>query len=82
MGDIVKAKAHYDLSLALYDTAMHRSLAMQFGQDHGVSVLSFRSEALFLLGYPEAALADTEKALIDARLMGHGATLLFALAWS
>jgi predicted ATPase len=35
--------------------------------------------ALWLLGYPEAALADADGALRDAREIGHAATLMFAL---
>ena len=45
----------------------------------GVAVLSFGSLALWLLGYPEAALADTDHALKDAREIGQAATLMFAL---
>ena len=32
-----------------------------------------------VLGYPEAALADAEHALKDAREIGHAATLMYAL---
>ncbi len=46
----------------------------------GVSILSFRPLALWLLGYPEAALADHEQALRDAREIGHAATLMYALS--
>ena len=35
----------------------------------------YRSCALWLLGYPEAALADADRALKDAREIGHAATL-------
>ena len=35
--------------------------------DIGTSILSYRSIALWLLGYPEAALADTDRALDAAR---------------
>ena len=43
-------------AFALYDPGEHRPLATRFGQDARVSTLSFRSLALWLLGYPEAAL--------------------------
>ena len=33
-----------------------------------------------MLGYPEAALADAEQALRDAREIGQAATLMFALS--
>ena len=78
-GDIAHGRVHYDQAFALYDPAEHRPLATRFGQDIGVMILSFRSWALWLLGYPEAALADTNNALKDAREIGQAATLMFAL---
>jgi predicted ATPase len=45
-----------------------------------VSILSYRSFALWSLGYPAAALADADHALKDARETGHAASLMFALA--
>ena len=78
-GDIAHGRAHYDQAFALYDPAEHRSLATRFGQDIGVMILSFRSWARWLLGYPDTALADTNNALQDARGTGQAATLMFAL---
>jgi class 3 adenylate cyclase/predicted ATPase len=78
-GEIAKGRAHYDQAIALYDPAEHRPLAMRFGEDVAVAILSFRSLALWLLGYPEAALADTERALKDAREIGQAVTLMYAL---
>ncbi len=79
-GDVAESRAHYDRALALYDPAEHRPLATRFGQDIRVAILSYRSWALWLLGYPEAALADADYALYDAREIGQAATLMFALA--
>jgi predicted ATPase len=78
-GDIAQGRAHYNQALAYYDPAAHRPLVTRFGQDTRVSVLSYRSFALWMLGYPEAALADTDHALKDAREIGHAATLMYAL---
>ncbi len=78
-GDIAESRAHYDRAVALYDPAEHRSLATHFAVDPGVANLGFRSHALRFLGYPEAALTDTEHALKDAREIGHAATLMYAL---
>ena len=78
-GDIAEGRAHFDQGVALYDPAEHRPLATRFGQDVGVSILCYRSMALWLLGYPDAALADAKHALQDAREIGQAATLMFAL---
>jgi predicted ATPase len=79
-GDPAKARAHYDQAISLYSPATHRPLAMRFGQDHMVTVLSFRLQSLWLLGYPDAALADAEQALKDAREIGQAGSLMFALS--
>jgi predicted ATPase/class 3 adenylate cyclase len=81
-GDIAEGRAHLDRALALYDPAEHRRLAARFGQDARVAILSHRSLALWMLGYPKAALADTEHALKDAREVGQATTLMYALAWT
>ena len=81
-GDIADGRAHLDRAIALYDSGEHRHLATRFGQDVGAAILSWRSMALWLLGYPRAALADTEHALKVARETRHSATLLYVLNWS
>jgi predicted ATPase len=81
-GEIEEGRAHFDRAIALYDSAEHRPLAMRFGQDVRAAALSYRSRALWLLGYPDAALADTENALKDAREIGQAATLMYALSWT
>jgi predicted ATPase len=81
-GEIAEARAHFDKGIALYDPTEHRTLATRFGVDVRVSILSYRSWALWMLGYPEAALADAEAALSDAREIGQAATLMFALNYT
>jgi class 3 adenylate cyclase/predicted ATPase len=78
-GNVEQGRAHFDRAIALYDPAEHRSLGLRFGQDALVSALSWRILALWLLGYPEAGLADAERALTNAREIGHAATSMFAL---
>ena len=78
-GIIAQSRTHFDRALALYDPAEHRPLATRFGQDVRVTQLSYRSLALWMLGYPGAALADANDALRDAREIGQAATLMFAL---
>ena len=78
-GDFAEGRAHLDRAIALYDPAEHRPLATRFGQDVRVATLSYRSWALWMLGYPQAALADTSDALKDAREIDQAATLMYAL---
>ncbi len=82
-GAFAEGRRHLDRAIALYDPAEHRPLATAFGQDVRVAALSYRSWALWMLGYPDAALADTIHALRDAREIGQAATLMYALvhAW-
>ena len=81
-GDIPQGRTHLDRAFALYDPAEHRSLATRFGQDIRVGILSYRSLALWVLGFPEAALADTENAIKDAREIGQAASLMYALFYA
>ena len=65
-GNSVEGCRHCDQALALYDPE-HRPLATRFGQDTEVSVLSFRPFGLWVLGYPDRAVADTTRAMKRAR---------------
>jgi class 3 adenylate cyclase/predicted ATPase len=78
-GDVAQGRVHCDRAIALYNAAEHRPLAARFGQDVQVANLSYRSLALWVLGYPDAALADMDQAINDARDTGQAATLMFAL---
>ena len=78
-GDIAGSLPHYNRALALYDPAEHRSLARHFAVDAAVAGLGFRSWSLWLLGYPDAALANAEEGLKNAREFGQAATLMWAL---
>jgi len=78
-GKMTQARAHFDHAMAIYDPAVHRPLATRFGQDNRVAVLSYRSWALWFLGLPQAAVADTDWALRDARAIGQAASLMYAL---
>ena len=82
-GDITLGRTHSDRALALYNAAEHGPLATRFGQDSGVSILCYRALALLLLGYPDTALTDADRAVKNARDIGQAATLMFALlhAW-
>ena len=78
-GSAVKGRAHFDQAIARYNPLEHRGFVTRFGQDSRVSGLAYRSIALWMLGYPEAALTDADNAISDAREIGQAATLMFAL---
>ena len=78
-GEIAQCRPHFDRAIALYDPAEHRPLATRFGGDIGVTILAFRSVALWILGYPASAQTDAEDALSNARETGHAVTLMYAL---
>ena len=81
-GDIAQGRAHLDRAIALYDPAEHRQLVTRFGQDIRVSILFHRSVSLWLLAHPDAALADADEALREAREINHAATLTYALMFT
>jgi class 3 adenylate cyclase/tetratricopeptide (TPR) repeat protein len=81
-GDFAAGRSHLDRALNYYNPAAHRSLSIQFGHDVRVAILCHRSLALWLLGYPEAALADANRACADAREIEQAATLMNALCYT
>ena len=78
-GEIAKGRVHLDRAIALYNPAEHRPLATRFGHDSVCQSLCFRSMALWLLGYPEAARKDADDAVKQAREIGQAATSMYAL---
>jgi predicted ATPase len=85
VGDLARAKEHFDRAIALYDPASHRSLATRIGPDAGTLAKAWRALALWLLGYPDAARAAGDRAIQDARELGYVATLmctLSAVSWT
>ena len=79
-GDVAGGRTHLDHAIKLYDPAENRAFTTRFGPELRVTILSQRSIALWLLGYPEAALADLEQTLSYARESGQAATLIYGLS--
>jgi predicted ATPase len=78
-GEIAQGRTHVDQSVALYDPADRTLAAVRLGAH---AILSVRAHILWLLGYPEAALADAHQALVDAREIDRAITLTSTLAWA
>jgi predicted ATPase len=70
---------HFDRAINSYNPAEHRQLAARFGQDIRVAALCYRSWIRWMLGYPEAALADAKSAVREAREVGQGVPLMYSL---
>jgi class 3 adenylate cyclase/tetratricopeptide (TPR) repeat protein len=84
IGAPAESRKHCDQALALENLIEHygpveHGLLMRFSPNPR-QTLQIRSWALWLLGYPDRALAEAEDALSGARATGHGATLLWALS--
>jgi predicted ATPase len=78
-GEITDALSHFDQAVALYDPPEHGALALTFVLDARVAALALRALARWILGFPDAALADAGHALNDARGSGLAGTLMYAL---
>lgn len=78
-GNIAERRDHCQKRFSLYNPTLHRALASRFGQDTGVTVLTWRGLADWLLGYPDRALADADQVVKDAHAIGVAGTLMFAL---
>ena len=81
-GDLAEGRLNLDDARRLYNPVEHRPLATRFGQDIGVGILFQRALPLWMLGYPEAALADCDQAMKDAREIGLTTTLMPALLYT
>jgi predicted ATPase len=65
------AKEHQDTLLSLYDHGRDRALAFQQGTDVKQGILSYAGWTLWLLGYPDRALATGEEAVAFAQKLSH-----------
>jgi class 3 adenylate cyclase/predicted ATPase/DNA-binding winged helix-turn-helix (wHTH) protein len=79
MGELIPALAHLEQGTALYDPQGCHSQEFSGGIDPGVVCLSWAAWALWLLGYPNRALARSREALNLAHELSHVYSLCFAL---
>jgi predicted ATPase len=82
VGDVAESRTHFDRTITLYNPTEHRLLAAAFAHDVRVITLCYRSWALWLLGYPNLAVADADQAVRNAREIGQAATLMSALCFA
>jgi tetratricopeptide (TPR) repeat protein len=78
-GDLTQARIHYDRAIAAYRPLEHPALATKFGQDNRVAALVYRALTSWILGYPDAALADVDRAVRYARQLNNPTSLMYVL---
>jgi class 3 adenylate cyclase/predicted ATPase len=80
LGTIVEAHTHFTQGLALYDLQQHRASTFLYGEDSGVMCHILATRALWHLGYPDQALAQSHEAVTLAQQRGHPFSLSQALS--
>jgi predicted ATPase len=78
LGALPAARQHLEEGIARYTPAQHRALVFRIGQDPGVACRAFAAWTLWLLGYPEQALAR----LYDVLALAHELSHPYSLAWA
>jgi predicted ATPase/DNA-binding SARP family transcriptional activator len=80
-GEFAAAQSHFAQSIALYDRQRHTAYAL-YGEDSGVTCLSYAAWTLWILGYPDQALRRNQEALTLAQELAHPFSLARALAFA
>ena len=78
-GDFIAARRSGDRVRELYDTQRHWGLALLTNSDPFTGEGIYRSQYLWMLGYPDQAKAANEATEANARRRGHPFDLAFAL---
>jgi predicted ATPase/class 3 adenylate cyclase len=82
-GELAAARMHQEQGLQLYDPQRHRiHAALYSGHDPGVCCRYRAAPSLWLLGYPDQAVASSQAALALAQQIAHPLSLALALLWA
>jgi predicted ATPase len=79
-GKFESSRSHFEQVLALYDPIAHGSLVSQTGSHPQVISQGYLAIALFCLGFPDRALAQSGAAVAEARRLAHPPTLTVTLS--
>jgi predicted ATPase len=82
LGELVSARAHLEQGVALYHPQPGRGWVFRLGADPGVRSFAWAAWTLWLLGYPDRALATMAEALSTARQVAHAYTLAWVLHYT
>jgi predicted ATPase len=78
LGALPAARTHLEDGIARYTPDQRRAQVFRMGQDPGVACRIHAAMTLWLLGYPEQALARVHEALALAHALSHPFSLAFA----
>jgi predicted ATPase/class 3 adenylate cyclase len=82
-GELVAPRPHLERGMRLYDPQRHRAhAALYSGHDPGVCCRHIAAHSLWLLGYPDQAVASSQAALALAQQLTHPFSLAFSLNWA
>ena len=84
LGELGRARTHFEQALALVDPPQHRAHAVLYGQDPQTIGLADLACILWVLGYPDQAMQRSHEALTVAQTVDHAysrALAHFFAAW-
>jgi DNA-binding winged helix-turn-helix (wHTH) protein/predicted ATPase len=79
VGSFASSRSHLETVLALYDPNSHHPLLRQTGVHPQLAAQAALGVVLFCLGFPDQALAESNKAIAEARRLPHPPTLAMSL---
>ena len=82
LGEFVAARTHLESGIALYDFDRHHTYAFLYGQDPLMGCRAYAARVLWILGYPDQALQQSEAAVTVAQQLAHPFSLGFALNYA
>ena len=82
LGALPAARQHLEEAIARYTPDQRRAPVFRIGHDPGVACRAFAARTLWLLGYPDQALAHIHEALTLAHELSHPFSLAFARCWA
>jgi predicted ATPase len=81
LGDQTSARVHFENMLRGYVAPPAQIHILRYHFDQHVAARAFHAQVLWLLGFPDQAMAVGNRALDDAMSLNHDFSLLYALAF-
>jgi predicted ATPase/DNA-binding winged helix-turn-helix (wHTH) protein len=81
LGDQTRARLHIENMLRGYIAPPGETHILRYHFDQSVAARAFYAQILWLLGFPDQAMAVGNRALDDAMKLGHDFSLLYALVY-